>query len=112
MISLNYSKIGRKQWKKGDKIIHVVESSQFGHKLRITWYEKWMKDYAVIYDYSKADGPVCVVPIPILFSSDFVKIKRESEHYVNSKYWWTQLFPREHKLSKLVLKYCDRWDLL
>ena len=66
----------------------------------------------VIYDYSKAAGPVCVVPINTLFRSQFVERKRKTKAYKNSGHWWTQIFPVDHDLARLVLTFQGRWDVL
>jgi len=77
-----------------------------------TWRDEWKDDHAIIYDYSSVRGPICVVPVPILFKSDFVKKKRESKAYANSGYWWTQTFPLDHELARMILSFQDQWDML
>ena len=112
LLTIGYRKSGSKNWTKGNRSLHVVTSSAFGERIRITWKEKWKDDYAVIYDYSEVKGPVCILPISTLFNSNFVKEKRKTEVYANSGFWWTQLFPMEHDLAKLVLSCKNRWDVL
>ena len=112
LMKLDYSKMGRNNWIKGNLVAHIVRSSNFGKRIRIVWKETWKDDHAIVYDYSGARGPVCVVPVPVLFMSDFVKKKRRSDAYANSGYWWSQTFPRDHKLAKLVLSFEGRWDIL
>lgn len=112
LLELKYTKKGRNSWIKRNQIVHVVRFSNFGRYIRIVWKEAWKDDHAIIYNYSGASGPICVVPIPVLFELDFVKEKRESIAYANSRYWWSQKFPRNHELAKLVLSFEDRWDLL
>jgi hypothetical protein len=112
MASLGYEKLGRKEWVKAGRVVRVVASSEFGERMRVTWKEKWKDDHAIIYDYSEAKGPICIVPIPVLFSTDFVEEKRGTKAYENSGRWWTQTFPLKHELSQLVLSFQNRWDIL
>lgn len=111
--SLGYEKTGRNAWEQRERVVHIVHSSDFGEDcIRVKWREEWKNDHAIIFDYSWAGGPVCVVPVNDLFSSDFVKEKRKEVSYVNSRHWWTQKFPRNHELGRLVLSFKERWDLL
>jgi len=113
LLNLGYRKIREKKWIKRKWAVHVIHSSEFGkYYIRIMWREEWKDDHAIIYDYSSAGGPVCVVPVSDLFISDFVKEKRKSNAYANSGFWWSQRFPADHKLAKLVLSFEGRWDLL
>lgn len=112
LVSLGYTKTSNKKWTKGNRTVNIVTSSDFGQRMRITWKEKWKNDHAIIYDYSKTKGPICIIPIAVIFNSRFIKEKRISEAYANSGYWWTQPFQREHELSKLVLSFQRRWDIL
>lgn len=110
--SLGYRKESRgNSFAKGDKKIHVSYSSEFGSTMRIHWKERWRNDYAAIYDYSVVGGPVCVIPMKILFESNFVRHKR-AEGYGKSKDQWSQPFPLDHELSKLVLSFKEKWNLL
>jgi hypothetical protein len=111
--SLGYEKTGRNTWVQKRRVVHIMHSSDFGRNIiRIKWREEWKNDYAIIYDYSWAGGPVCIVPVKDLFMSDFVKEKRMKASYANSRYWWTQKFPLDHELGRLVLNFKERWDLL
>lgn len=110
--SQGYRKISRTEWKKKDRVTHVLSSGDFGPYIRITWKEKWKNDHAVIFDYSKANGPVCIVPIAELFNTNFVREKRQQESYTNSGYWWTRRFPLNRELAQFVLGYKNRWDIL
>ena len=110
--ALGYIKMGRSSWVRAKRAVHVVRSSKFGRHIRIIWREEWKNGHAIVYDYSDVRGPVCVVPIPVLFASDFVRKKRQSNAYANSGYWWSQIFPINHELSKLVLSFKNRWDIL
>jgi hypothetical protein len=112
LLDRGYWKINDAEWQKSDRVIHVSSSGFFGSHLRITWKEKWKNDYSIIYDYSKANGPVCIVPIPEFFDTDFVQEKRQQESYKNSGYWWTQTFSIDKPLAQFVLSYKDRWDIL
>lgn len=112
LTSLGYKNTVGKTWVKGNKTIHIVQSSQFGKRTRIYWRESWKGHQAIIYDYSKVQEPVCIVPISKLFSTDFVRKKREQTSYANSIYWWSQKFPKNHELIKLILSYKDRWAIL
>lgn len=112
LLNLGYRKTNRTEWQKNDRVIHVPTSGYFGSYLCITWKEKWKSDYAIIYDYSKAGGPVCIVPIHEFFDTDFVREKRQQESYKNSGYWWTQTFSIDKPLAQFVLSYKDRWDII
>jgi uracil-DNA glycosylase family 4 len=111
LFDLGYRK-HKNYWVKGKRVVRLVHSSGFNGRIRILWRETWKDDHAVIYDYSGARGPACIVPISILFASSFVKQKQRSKAYTRSGYWWSQMFPRNHQLAKLVLGLKDRWDLL
>ena len=112
LLNLGYRKTNRTEWQKNDRVIHVPSSGYFGSYLRITWKEKWKSDYAIVYDYSKAGGPICIVPIHEFFDTDFVREKRQQESYKNSGQWWTQTFSIDKPLARFVLSYKDRWDIL
>ena len=64
----------------------------------------------MIYDYSEANGPIFIIPSNVLFDSEFVKKKVKSEAYRNSDYTWSQPFPAEAKLPKLILSFKDKWN--
>jgi hypothetical protein len=111
--SLGYGKIRRNMWLQKKQVVHIVHSSEFGRSyICVMWREEWENDYAIIYDYSSGGGPTCIVPVRDLFMSDFVKEKRQKISYVNSGYWWSQKFPLDHELGRLVLSFKERWDLL
>jgi len=112
MLNCGYEKKRRNRWIREDRVVRVVRSSEFGRWLRIRWREDWKNDYAIIYDYSSGGGPICVVPISALFDSEFVKERRKKISYANSGYWWSQLFPMNHELVRLVLSFQGRWDIL
>jgi hypothetical protein len=107
-----YTQISRNTWQKNEQIIHISKSRNFGTHIRITWKEKWKKDYAIIFDYSQTSGPTCIVPINELFNTEFVQEKRQQKSYTNSGYWWTQIFSFDKPLAQFVLSYKDRWDIL
>ena len=113
LVSLGYQPIKGKTWNKRDLIIHIEQLKSSNREyILIYWREIWKDDYAIIFDYSSANGPVCVVPIKGFFASEFVSNKRMEESYYNSLNWWSQRFPINHDLAQLVLSYKDRWDLL
>jgi len=112
LMNLKYRKTSANNWTNGRKVVHITRSSKFERRIRIMWREEWKDFHAIIYDYSNAQGPVCVIPVSILFNSAFVKEKRNSDAYANSGYWWSQSFPRGHELAKLILSFQDRWDIL
>lgn len=113
LMNLGFENTRGNRWLKGRKVVHVMHSSESGRGyVRIVWREEWKGDHAIIYDYSSGGGPVCIVPIPDLFTSDFVKKKRRKASYANSGYWWSQKFPVNHDLVTMVLSFRDRWDLL
>jgi hypothetical protein len=112
LLSKGYCKAGKTEWIKTNHKVIVISSVDFGHKVRVTWREKWKDAYAVIFDYSEANGPICIVPISKLFKTKFVEEKRQSNAYVNSGYWWTQKFPEEHELPQLVFSFSNQWTIL
>lgn len=112
LMNLDYKKRGKNNWVKGNRVVHVVRSSEFGRSTRIKWKEEWKDDHAIVYDYSVARGPICVVPVSVLFMSDFVREKRRSDAYANSGYWWSQVYPPDHELVKLILSFEGRWDIV
>jgi hypothetical protein len=113
LLSLAYRRFRHNKWIKGKRVVHVIHSSEFMRDyIRIWWREKWEDDHAIVFDYSGARGPICIVPIHDLFMSNFVKEKRREESYVNSGYWWSQKFPIDHELTKLVLSFKDQWNIL
>ena len=113
LVNLGYRNARGNKWTKENRVVHIVHSSEFGRDyIRIMWREQWKDDYAIIYDYSSERGPICVVPVSVLFMSDFVKEKRRKISYANSEYWWSQRFPVDHELVGLVLSFEDRWDIL
>lgn len=95
---------------KGDRRVNVVVSKNYGVSTRVYWKEKWKDDFAVIYDYKLANGPTCIVPIKDLFETNYVKNKRKD--YGKSKDWWSGTYSLNHELTKFVLKYQNRWDIL
>lgn len=113
LVNLGYRNIRGNKWIKEDWAVYIVHSSEFGRDyIRIMWREGWKDDHAIVYDYSGAGGPVCIVSVSDLFTSDFVKEKRKKASYANSGYYWSQRFPVDHELVKLVLSFEDRWDIL
>jgi len=113
LVNLGYRKIRGNKWIKEDRVVHLVHSSEFGRNyIRIMWREEWKDDHAIVYDYSNGGGPVCIVPVSDLFVSDFVKEKRRKVSYANSGYYWSQKFPVDHELVKLVLNFKGQWDIL
>jgi len=100
-------------WINGDRYVHVQHSSQCRRNaFRIIWREEWRHYDALIMDYSLADGPICIVPANVFFNSNFVAKKCKEKSYENSGYWWSQLFPIDHELTSLILKYKDKWDII
>jgi hypothetical protein len=113
LTSLGYQKKSRSKWARGTRIVHITRSSEWGpRQVRISWREKWKTYHALIYDYSRAGGPICIVPAAELFAAPFVSKKRREQAYVNSGHWWSQVFPIDHKLAQLVIKAKDQWSAL
>jgi hypothetical protein len=109
--SLGFQQNTRSNWSRKHDIVQIVRSSE-SHRFRVTWREEW-KDYlAIIFDYSEAGGPVCVVPTQVLFNSTFVSQKRNEQSYVNSGNYWSQLFNFDDDLPQMVLSYENRWDVI
>ena len=113
LTELGYERLGRRLWRKGTRTVRVVTSSERrkGY-LRILWREEWKDYYAIVYDYSSGVGPICIVPVEILFNSPFALQKRKESAYSNSGNWWSQRFPVNHEFRKLILSYKNRWELL
>jgi hypothetical protein len=112
LLRLGYAESRRNEWVKNDRTVHVMHSSEFSRCMRIKWREAWKVDSAVVFDYSPAGGPVFVVPLSKLFASRFVSEKRRKDSYVNSSLWWSQRFPMDHELARVVLGFKDNWNLL
>jgi hypothetical protein len=112
LTSLGYKRLGRRLWRKGDKIVRVLGSSEDKRYVRILWREEWKDYHAIIFDYSRYEGPICVVLVDVLFKLPFVVEKRKQETYANNGYWCSQRFPRYHELTKFVLSHEERWGLL
>lgn len=89
-----------------------MDSSEFGRYIRIMWREKWKDDHALVYDYSRGQGPVCIVAVSDLFTSHFVNGKRKKVSYTHSRHYWSQKFPLDHELAKLVLGFQGQWNVL
>lgn len=98
-------------WSRNFDIIQVVRFSERS-SVRVTWKEEWKNYFAIIFDYTEASGPICVVPTKVLFNSPFVFRKRHERSYINSGNYWSQLFFLNDDLPQLVLSYADRWDIL
>lgn len=112
LLALGYDRIHRNKWVNGKRIVQVVHSSEYGRDyIRIWWKEDWRTYRAIVFDYSRAGGPICVVPVTEFFSSDFVNEKSEQDSYANREYWSCN-FPIDHKLAKRVLSFKDRWNVL
>jgi hypothetical protein len=109
---LQRNSLERRLWIKGENKVRVVYSSEYNRYMRILWREEWKDYYAIIYDYSRANGPTCIIPVSVLYNSPFVKEKRTQIQYAKSGNWWSQRFPKDHKFRQLVLSYKERWDLL
>jgi hypothetical protein len=111
--SLGYQNTKGNLWIKGNLQVHLEQTKNCGRdsNILIYWRESWENDHAIVFDYSCVKGPVCIVSIKVLFTSEFVSNKR-SEGYGDSLNWWSQKFPLNHDLAQLVLRYENRWDLL
>jgi len=108
-----YQKSKGNVWIKGNKKIQVVHSKEWNRDCaRVTWKDKWEDYQAIIYDCTSTNCPAYVVPTQTLFNSDFVSKKRKQRSYANSGYWWTQKFPIDHELPRLIIKYGNRWDII
>ena len=98
---------------KGDRIVNIVCSSEFGGSIRVSWHcIEWANDYATIYDYSGSDGPTCIVPLRKIFSSSFIKELKTRDAYENNKGYWTSTFAVDKEIAQLVLNYKDRWGFI
>jgi len=111
LISLGFQQARTSNWTRKQDIVQIVRSSE-RPKVRVMWREYWKDFLAIIFDYSEADGPICIVPTGELFNSPFVSEKRKGQAYVNSGYYWSQKFNFEDDLPQLVLSFENRWDVL
>jgi uracil-DNA glycosylase len=109
LLDLDYQKLNRRISKRKE-VVNIAVSTEFGVRTRIYWKERWKDDFAVIYDYKIVNGPTCVVPIKALFETNYVKHKRSN--YGKSKDWWSGTYPIYHELTKLILSYQNKWDLI
>ncbi len=113
LMSLGFSKSKRNSWTRARQIVQIVHSEEYDrYRMRVTWKDIWENYLAIIFDYSSVKGPICIVPTRVLFGSDFVTKKRTMISYPRSGYWWTQIFPVDHELPCLLLRYRNRWDLI
>lgn len=113
LMSLGYHKLKHNTWVNNHRVVVVQRSKEFNKDImRIRWKEEWKEYHAMIFDYSPADGGIYVVPREVFFNSYFVDQKRKGIAYRNSGFWWSQVFPANHELAKLVLKHKDRWDII
>jgi len=81
LMTLAYRKVRSHKWIRGNRVVRTVHSPEFERNyIRIWWREEWKDDHAVVYDYTGVWGPVCVVSVPDLFMSDFVKEKGRKIH--------------------------------
>ena len=111
--TMGFRKAKANFWTRRNQFVQVVHSTEYNRDIiRVMWKEEWKNYSAIIFDYSSANGPVCIVPVDVLFNSNFVKKKRKQKSYANSGYWWSQKFPTNHELPRLVLKHENRWDLI
>ena len=110
---LQRNKLERRLWRKGKRLVRVVHSSEYNDiHIRVLWREEWKDYHAIVFDYSRGGGPTCIVPLSVLLNFPFVIEKRKQKAYANNGYCCSQRFPRYHEMTKLVLSYKDRWDLL
>lgn len=114
LLSLGYQKAkGHNVWLKDKRIVAVQHSEKFGQdSIRIRWKEEWRDYHTLIFDYSPAKGPIYIMPVKDFFNNSFVAKKRTEKSYENSGYWWSQIFPTNHELVKLLLKYKECWEFL
>jgi hypothetical protein len=112
LLSRGYKRNRETNWVNGDKIVQVVAREFRNGKIWVCWDEAWKDYYCLIFDYSKAGGPTCVVPANGFFNFPFVFNKRQTSAYANSRYTWRQPFDLSHELSQFILGYKDRWDML
>ena len=110
--SFGYLRLRGKNWKKGNSIVQVQNSKGFNRDyMSISWREEWKNFHVLLFDYSPANGPICIVPAKTFFNSTFVEKKRKMPSYAKCKLCWHQDFPRNHKVAILVLKYENRWEI-
>lgn len=111
LTSLGFQQNRATSWSRKQDIVQIVRSSETP-KVRVMWREYWKDFLAIIFDYSEAGGPICIVPSQEFFNSPFVIQKRKKQTYVTNKYYWSQRFKFDDEMAQLVLKYENRWDIL
>lgn len=112
LLSRGYKRNRETNWINGDKIVQVVAREFRNGRIWVCWDETWKDYFCLIFDYSKAGGPTCIMSADVFFNFPFVFNKRQTSAYANSKYTWRQPFSLSHELSQFILGYKDRWDLL
>lgn len=120
LLALGYTEVENHTVSNGKKTVSYSLSSEFGEQIAIFWKDHWEKNYAHIYDFRTAGGPVCIVPTKQLFALPFIRNKRAFPTYKNNPYsyanetyyWWRQKVRKDHEVARLILSYSDRWDLL
>ncbi len=109
--SLGFHENRNSNWSRGNDIVQIVRSSEI-NKVRITWREEWKDYFAIIFNYSEVQGPICIVPAQVFFNASWVKKKRSEQSYINSGYYWSQPFTRDHELIRLIFSFSGKWEIL
>ena len=113
MVSLGFQRKRTNNLIRGNDVVQIVHSSEFQRSaIRVSWREEWKDYFAIIFDYSPANGPICIVPTKVFFNSHFVSQKRNMTSYINSRYCWSQPFKLEDELPQLILRYENKWEIL
>jgi hypothetical protein len=74
MASLGYRRTRGNEWVKGNRVVHIVTSVEFGDRIRVTWKEKWIGDHVVVFDIQEPeDRPASC---PFLFCSAPISSKK------------------------------------
>ncbi|MGA2683220.1 MAG: hypothetical protein ABSF44_15645 [Candidatus Bathyarchaeia archaeon] len=73
LASFGFRQNRKNNWSNGHSKVQIVTSSEFSQNaVRVSWKEEWKEYLAIIFDYSTAQGPVCIVPTTLFFTSQFV----------------------------------------
>ena len=73
LVSLGFQRKRTNNLIRGNDVVQIVHSSEFQRSaIRVSWREEWKDYFAIIFDYSPANGPICIVPTKVFFNSHFV----------------------------------------
>jgi hypothetical protein len=104
LISLGFQRNRPTNWTRQHETVQIVRSSE-RPKLRVMWREYWKDFLAIIFDYSKVDGPICIVPSQALFRLHLLAGSAKSRHML-------QISTIGHKYSTLQIAWLNYFLVL